>query len=66
MGVPDVQTLEEIAPRGKRLGVRVLMWPICRITDLQQDVAAEFDELDPNASYEPPAQESYASVAFAG
>ena len=39
LGVPDVQTLEEIADRGK-------------VTDLQNDVVAEFGELDPNISYE--------------
>ncbi len=38
LGVPDVQTLEEIADRGK-------------VTDLQNDVV-EFGELDPNISYD--------------
>lgn len=38
-GVPDVPLLEELADRGK-------------VTDLQNDVVAQFGELDPNISYE--------------
>lgn len=38
-GVPDVPLLEDMADRGK-------------VTDLQNDVVAEFGELDPNISYE--------------